>query len=747
MFLSLSSWDPVADSLDELPDHDRRRAVNRINDVLDGDRPVVLTCRGTEYEDLIAGGAPTLSRAPVVRINPVATPDVVSHLRAWPEVAEHVAREPDGPVATALSTPLMVSLFVAAYKDRSPAELLDPSRFASRHAVEDHLVDLLVDVHYPDPKHRRWLSYLAEVLHRNDDHDFRWWQLARRTLSPWTAPVLGLLVAVVVFAIAEWLYHGLGNAGPWLDTAATPFMDPPQFATIFGVMVTVLWLTSGGREPGPVAAEPGVRGFWRGVLTGAALVLVPGVPILLLSTGVLHPTRPPTENMPSFAGALLGLAVVAGLGVGLHEVLAARTSRVGQAGPEEFLRQDRRSSLTSAAVTGIVVGALTIATATLGAALGGHLGQRFTSTEHGPVVVNLDLPPLQTHVPWLLDRAGLPGLVVQHSLPFVVLFAVAVLATRAWTRFLVARAVLALTGRLPWRLMRFLADARERGLLRVAGGGYQFWHVRLQERLVMTAANRRPRKRLPRAAVAGIAVLPALVVVAVASSAEPPDCQDTGWSEVDSRMARVTYQGVTGCFASIANDWRRLQQHQADEPMLEKIAQIQPLPSDRTFDQVTVVGDFHTVNSARWREILRGLTAAQDIHPEPLVVEFAHSDIGSQSSEHHAALVRRYLMTPAVVPGRGTAVTIDGTGSTVLSQHHRQPWPVIGLRDTGLTSISTRFADAMVAEFKGPPRGPDTAAKLTDGISDEECAALRQAYESQPDVPVALDLRDAHCRY
>jgi hypothetical protein len=56
-----------------------------------------------------------------------------------------------------------------------------------------------------------------------------------------------------------------------------------------------------------------------------------------------------------------------------------------------------------------------------------------------------------------------------------------------WGRFQAARAWLALRGRLPWRPMRFLADAHRRGVLRQAGAVYQFRHSRLQDRLAAVA--------------------------------------------------------------------------------------------------------------------------------------------------------------------------------------------------------------------------------------------------------------------
>ncbi|MBO1419341.1 NACHT domain-containing protein, partial [Streptomyces sp. FH025] len=63
------------------------------------------------------------------------------------------------------------------------------------------------------------------------------------------------------------------------------------------------------------------------------------------------------------------------------------------------------------------------------------------------------------------------------------------LARSVWWKFVVARFVLAARGRVPWRLMGFLADAHERrGVLRQAGAVYQFRHLDLQRHL----AERRP---------------------------------------------------------------------------------------------------------------------------------------------------------------------------------------------------------------------------------------------------------------
>ncbi|MER6796495.1 hypothetical protein, partial [Amycolatopsis mediterranei] len=59
-----------------------------------------------------------------------------------------------------------------------------------------------------------------------------------------------------------------------------------------------------------------------------------------------------------------------------------------------------------------------------------------------------------------------------------------------WGPWLLARLWLSLTGRLPWRVMPFLADAHQRGVLRAAGRVYQFRHARLHDYL---AAQERTR--------------------------------------------------------------------------------------------------------------------------------------------------------------------------------------------------------------------------------------------------------------
>jgi hypothetical protein len=65
----------------------------------------------------------------------------------------------------------------------------------------------------------------------------------------------------------------------------------------------------------------------------------------------------------------------------------------------------------------------------------------------------------------------------------VVVGCVAPAGRTAGMSYLVARTWLALRAEVPWRLMTFLDDARQRGVLRANGLAYQFRHMRLREHL------------------------------------------------------------------------------------------------------------------------------------------------------------------------------------------------------------------------------------------------------------------------
>ncbi|MFC6080647.1 NACHT and WD40 repeat domain-containing protein [Sphaerisporangium aureirubrum] len=535
---------PIVDGLDEIPESARRSAVRGISRAIGRERPVVVTCRSAEYEDVIQGGVPALRRAPVVEVAPVPVDDVAGYLAEidwasgtdWGPVYAHLRAEPDGPVAAALSTPLMISMARRAYqRGGDPAELLDPARFDSRHAVEDRLVDGMIDAAYVperpgagqawDPgKARRWLVFLARYLHQHRERDLAWWLLSQRLLSPWVAPGIGLVCGLTLLLAmgGTLLVAGRGEnigAGVALGLA---------LGILFAILAVVAWFVGSGRAPGRLSFA--VAGTWgrsrRGFRTGVALAVTLMVPTMIgvAAITVLNGADQTPDAFANFwlelvmAGAVI---LVTGMALAAHSWLDAPPARSAQASPRAFVEQDRRSSLVGAVAAGTVMALALVPALTLGTIVAGVTQALGTGWAGEPG-------------PGDQARAGDVGNAIINvlSVPVTVFigtgFATLILLTRAWPRFVVARLVLAARGRLPLRLLGFLAHAREQELLRQSGGMYQFQHIRVQEWL----ANQPPEPpsrtwagaaRWRRRAVLAVSLAGVLVAWSALTGVLPPD--------------------------------------------------------------------------------------------------------------------------------------------------------------------------------------------------------------------------------
>jgi hypothetical protein len=137
----------VLDGLDEMSGELRTAAIAALTDAVGYNSPLVVTCRSEEYEATVTAAGTPLARAAVVEIEPVTGSQAAYYLpagqingqRRWAQVVEHLRVCPDGPLAKALSTPLMAYLARTAYTPprTDPTELTvftDPAR------VEQHLL-------------------------------------------------------------------------------------------------------------------------------------------------------------------------------------------------------------------------------------------------------------------------------------------------------------------------------------------------------------------------------------------------------------------------------------------------------------------------------------------------------------------------------------------------------------------------------------------------------------------------------
>lgn len=514
---------PVLDGLDEIPESARRGAIRGINQAIGTDRPAVVTCRAVEYEELIRGGAPRLRRTPVVEVLPVLPTDVIGYLGdldrpdgiSWDGVFGRLRAEPWGPVAEALSTPLMVTTARLVYRSggRDPNELLDEERFDCRYAVEDHLTHQVIEAAYAaDPpvpvgaqvrgrwspeQARRWLTFLACYLHEHRERDLAWWLLGSRLLPVWVGPIAALGTGLLLACVGVGWAVFMGGMSVSSEVALAPVP-----AVLFGLIGSVVWYAAGNPPPGRLSwslngSGKRLRRGFRGGAVLSAVVVAPvagGLTLVIVTLQDDMPEPGTLQGAEAFAELLAVCAVlsaVTGSALAAHGWLNAPPSRAAQVSPANSIAQDRRSATAGAALAGAVFGMLLIYGLRVGLVVGGLLFHGASGWPGWPGDADFEdytraewhrtghLFDLRTHRVALLLL--LPG----------ILFAMFVVLTRAWPRFVVARWWLALRGRLPWRLLAFLADARQREILRQSGGTYQFRHIRLQEALAGQQARGR----------------------------------------------------------------------------------------------------------------------------------------------------------------------------------------------------------------------------------------------------------------
>ena len=523
---------PVLDGLDEMPGQLLEAAIGELDRAAGVGLRMVLTCRSSEFEQAVTQ-AGALSRAAVVDIEPVRIDDVemfliqreVAGSSRWEPVLESMRRDPGGPVASALSIPLMIALARRAYQQPTtePQRLAE---FATVETVQRHLLDEFLTAVYPVPaeaaKARRWLAFLARHLRdRIRDPNLRWWHLARAVPGSTTTAVMSAVV-MIVGALT-----GLGVAA--VAGASDSAVAGLVYGSITGLCLGMLCGLHAGRmaharsrsaRRGAVWATAGaaLRDLGTLVMTilaiicaATALVLLGMYPVAehraIELNGVVTVWVGTLRSgsglvgivLPLLAAGLLVVTVIHGLGAG----------RVG----EPRRGTPRLIKLLPSLATGVAVGLVIVVPLSLmypnlfyalivavlaGTAIG--LGrwisapvveQTATSPESvlrsdrralfltvGTVAVGAAAAMVGTV--WALDswHTGwwpLPAVVLVSN-AVVVLFG----SGAPWLSYTITRLWLALWGQLPWRLSRFLRRAHTAGVLRQAGSAYQFRHDMLR---------------------------------------------------------------------------------------------------------------------------------------------------------------------------------------------------------------------------------------------------------------------------
>ena len=478
---------PVLDGFDEIAGGLHQAALAALNATT---LPLLVTSRVDEYRAAVESTDVLTSAAAVVLTDLTAAdladylPRTTRRLRSdeaagtvWDPVLVEVRDHPDGDLAAALTTPLIVGLARTIYSDtpdHDPAELFAADRFGSREAIEQHLLGSFVPAVYRHPPGSRvnevdlvehWLGFLAHHLDRLGTHDLAWWQLGNRMLGWQRMLVSGLVLSIAVglpaAAVIGLIYmFGVGTSGAGLANGLSAALAAgPMEGLAVGMTVGLahgasLAIRSTMFEPSRVRFQLRVprrnralRRLAFGLAVGVGLGAGLGIARQLGATFWIVGRIGGTTAAVVLFGLVFG--VVWGLVWSVTATFEAPVDINSAASPMDLLNSNRRTVVVQSLVFGLVT------CFAYAAAVGVLHGPRF-------------------------------GLVYGLSYGLVLGLAVGLATTSltAWGTWLVfGRVWLPVNGRLPWSLPAFLEDAYRRGVLRRAGAVYQFRHARLQDHL------------------------------------------------------------------------------------------------------------------------------------------------------------------------------------------------------------------------------------------------------------------------
>ena len=375
--------------------------------------------------------------------------------RGWSELTGRLRREPDSPIAKALSNPLTLTLVRDTYRSgddiRELLDFCDAVGDVSGEDIQDQLLDRVLPAAYTPPpgeppppygldEARRALGCIAVRMGQEGTRDLSWWRL-----PAWASAAPRVIVTGAVFGVM----FAFGGRNP-------------VFGLVAGTVFAYFYLI-GDRGKPPARLAPLQR---RHLLSRYALLV--GL-VYALTGGVVCGLA-----IRLGAGQIVALATGVGIGAGLAGVLTAGLSR---SAADDASPLTPRVSWRRDQGFGLAVGLLLGLGLSLGVGLGIGFGYAFGlgSTHTAGHVKGLVLVFV-----WLLV----------FGLVFGLLF------PRTWTASLTF-AQLAMRWNTPVRLLRFLDDARERDVLRTVGPIYQFRHARLQDRLAQQATPNEPRRDVP----------------------------------------------------------------------------------------------------------------------------------------------------------------------------------------------------------------------------------------------------------
>ncbi|WP_242903025.1 NACHT domain-containing protein [Actinomadura terrae] len=448
---------PVLDGLDELSWNavpGRPDPIDQINDALVRLPGLIVTCRSEQFRNATRDRAP-IRDARMVELQDLNPQKVVDYLAGmmdglsrWQPVFTALRGEPEGQLAAALSTPLMVALAREVYKapDTRPGELVRTDRFPDAETIRDHLLRRLVPAVFPELPEQdrrdgwhgadvgRWLRFIAVGMNERELPNIAWWTLPelagrrQRVMAALLGGVVAAATAGLSFGSVTWL-----KWGPLTGVVAGGLA-----AAVGGVGMAV---PAARNLPIPSELQFGWQGKGQTMLLGSLLAALCG--------GV-------TGFLLGGAGGAIVVGAVVGVPLGLAYSGAQPDATVRIGSPRMLLRRDRRVVVFFGLAYGLTSGG--VAWFLVHPVMGVLFG-----------VVSALCGGLLYGLPWVLalrSAKGKAGVVASvHLFIYTMLL---------WPRGETPP---------PWKLMDFLDEAHRRGVLRRVGPVYQFQHVFLQSEL------------------------------------------------------------------------------------------------------------------------------------------------------------------------------------------------------------------------------------------------------------------------
>ena len=258
------------DGFDEMKPELQRIALERIGRQPRTFRLVVLA-RTDEFAK--ATHFRPLPGAVALELAPITPTDAVTYLRSHQHdpirpddvlqpLIDHLQQTPDGPVARALNSPLVLTLV----RDDPQAieQLLQPDRFQAPDEVTDYLLERVVPLAWgsdqppgPSPQQaKRWLTYLATQMKAHHS-DIAWWQMHhwappgnwRWMKARWRVLANTLIGTVVMGCVGALLF---GPVGRYTMDGNTGTLFGIRYGAVMGaVFGGAAGLVSELRDPSP----------------------------------------------------------------------------------------------------------------------------------------------------------------------------------------------------------------------------------------------------------------------------------------------------------------------------------------------------------------------------------------------------------------------------------------------------------------------------------------------------------------